>query len=99
MVFSFDPNLYVMGYDATSRQTITVPILLPVSLFLVCTRAAYTILFPSDDAAVLLRGVSQGPKQVVETQIQCIDPQGRAGQVLVLLYNLAASAANRYCTI
>jgi hypothetical protein len=33
---------------------------------------------------------------VVETQIQCIDPQGRAGQVLVLLYNLAATAANRY---
>jgi hypothetical protein len=41
-----------------------------------------------DDAA-------QGPKQIVETQVQCIDAQGRAGQILVLLYNLAASAANR----
>jgi hypothetical protein len=30
IVFSFDPNLYVMGYDATSSQTISVPILLPV---------------------------------------------------------------------
>jgi hypothetical protein len=31
-VFSFDPNLYVMGYDANSSQTITVPILLPVRI-------------------------------------------------------------------
>ena len=38
----------------------------------------------------------QGPKQLVETQVLCVDEQGRAGTILVLLYNLAASAANRY---
>jgi len=64
IVFSFDPNLYVMGYDHNSCQNITVPVLLP------------------------------GPKQLVETQVLCVDEQGRAGTILVLLYNLATSAAN-----
>lgn len=40
--------------------------------------------------------LQQGPKQLVETQVLCVDEQGRAGTILVLLYNLAASAANRY---
>mmetsp|Transcript_13797 Transcript_13797/g.22981 ORF Transcript_13797/g.22981 Transcript_13797/m.22981 type:complete len:603 (+) Transcript_13797:119-1927(+) len=64
IVFSFDPNLYVMGHDLHSRQSVVVPILLP------------------------------GPKQLVETQVLSIDPQGRAGQILVLLYHLQASAAS-----
>lgn len=63
IVFSFDEELYRMGYDATSQQNIVVPILLP------------------------------GPKQTVETQVKCIDPQGRAGQILVLMYNVAASSS------
>jgi len=32
IVFSFDANLYVMGYDSNSCQNITVPVLLPVSV-------------------------------------------------------------------
>jgi hypothetical protein len=31
----------------------------------------------------------------VETRVLSVDPHGRAGQILVLLYNVAASTANR----
>lgn len=62
IVFSYDEELYRMGYDVNSQQCIMVPVLLP------------------------------GPKQIFETQTMCIDPQGRAGQILVLLYNVAASS-------
>ena len=97
-MFSFDPNLYVMGYDASSSQTLSIPILLPVSACC-CDTSALHLKFILTVYCAHTR--LQGPKQVVETQIECIDPQGRAGQVLVLLYNLAASAANRcaYSTV
>lgn len=36
----------------------------------------------------------QGPKQLVDTQVLCVDPQGRSGQILVLLYSVAASSSN-----
>jgi hypothetical protein len=29
----------------------------------------------------------QGPKHIIETQILNIDPDGRAGQILLLIYN------------
>jgi len=66
--FSFDTNLYTLGYNEPSnaqwskhRQVINVPILLP------------------------------GPKQCAEAEILSIDPQGRAGQVLILLGTSSSS--------
>ena len=33
LVFSFDESQYQMGFEANSRQSIYVPVLLPVSIF------------------------------------------------------------------
>eukprot|EP01038_Epipyxis_sp_PR26KG_P009508 gene9508-12808_t len=35
-----------------------------------------------------------GPKHIIETQVLCIDPQGRAGQLQLLLYSTAAKVAS-----
>ena len=63
LLFSFDPELYVMGHDASSRQCIVMPVLLP------------------------------GPKHTVEAEILSVDPQGRAGTVLLLLHAAASTSA------
>jgi hypothetical protein len=56
LVFSFDVDQYVMGFDANSQQSIFVPVLLP------------------------------GPRVIFETQILSVDPMGRSGQIMCLLY-------------
>lgn len=69
-----------------------------MALLAKCFYLAYLIVYNSHTIApsLLLPTFLQGPKQLVETQVLCVDEQGRAGTILVLLYNLAASAANRY---
>jgi Bardet-Biedl syndrome 1 protein len=62
LLFSFDSNLYVMGHDSSSQQSLSIPVLLP------------------------------GPKHCVETHVMSVDPQGRAGQVLLLLYSSSNSS-------
>ena len=88
IVFSYDEDLYRMGYDVNSQQCIMVPILLPVSKI-------YLLIVIFNSHVIDL----QGPKQIFETETLCIDPQGRAGQILVLLYNVAASSTVRYCSV
>lgn len=63
LLFSFDPNLYVMGHEKSSQHMVPVPILLP------------------------------GPKHLLETHVLCIDPQGRSGQISILLCNGKEEAA------
>lgn len=63
LLFSFDTNLYVMGHDSSSQQSLAIPVLLP------------------------------GPKHVVETHVLSVEPQGRAGQVLLLLYSSAYASS------
>lgn len=82
MMFTFDPALYVMGHIPTSKQCFTLAPLLPVSMpYCMCLV----------DCSVLcvepywMSESCQGVKHVVEAQVQNIDPQGKSGQILILL--------------
>lgn len=126
LLFTFDPELYVMGHSQTSRQCVPVPFLLPVStnecvlfyihhvlygVFALLVPLTITItpptlpfshihifvcLFSPCTMYVLVCTICtciQGPKHVFEAEILSVDPQGRAGQVLLLLCSLSNSSS------
>ena len=102
LMLALDPALYSVGYSESSppghapaKQCIHIPILLPVRhgpLVITCMYMFdWNVLFLR--VHLLLPIDWQGPKHVTEIELLSIDPQGRAGQVLVLLGN-----STRWCS-